>query len=394
PPDVKEDDESEIQAEDQKPTDDSSKDSDKDSIKQDSAKEESGKEESGKDESEDENEEVGLLDRPVEVTGCRARKKVERLEISFATSKEKQEIPVGKGQKLGECPRIEFQIQRNKLPDLKPLHKILFNRVGSGNEIKKNIRKFCGFTFEKNSQEYERKKAVVEKLTAAILKHVCEVLDLERSGTKEEIVLRILEFLLNPKDSGKKVPSKKKLSSGHEKRKSKEKKSKNSEKKVKTKKEVSDDDDDDDEEPESPDSAADVSEDASEEDVDDSDDEPKKKSKNTSKTKETSGKGKAKKNEKVANKIKKEEKRTVGKGSKRKHDDDSDASSEDEPIQKKSKMPTDDDIKTLVRQILDEADLQEITMKKVIKQVSDAYPDCDLSHKKAFIKTTIKSVIS
>ncbi|XP_035205026.1 protein DEK-like [Stegodyphus dumicola] len=110
PPDVKEDDESEIQAEDQKPTDDSSKDSDKDSIKQDSAKEESGKEESGKDESEDENEEVGLLDRPVEVTGCRARKKVERLEISFATSKEKQEIPVGKGQKLGECPRTTNKI--------------------------------------------------------------------------------------------------------------------------------------------------------------------------------------------------------------------------------------------------------------------------------------------
>ncbi|KFM62879.1 Protein DEK, partial [Stegodyphus mimosarum] len=136
----------------------------------------------------------------------------------------------------------------------------------------------------------------------------------------------------------------------------------------------------------------DVCEDGSEDDVDESDDEPKRKSKNISKTKETCGKGKAKKNEKVANKMKKEEKRTVGKGSKRKHDEDSDASSEDdEPIRKKIKMPIDDEIKALVCQILDEADLREMTMKIVIKQVSDAYPDFDLSHKKAFIKTTIKS---
>ncbi|KFM67737.1 Protein DEK, partial [Stegodyphus mimosarum] len=196
PPDIK-DDESKIQVEDQESTYDSSKDDDKDSIKEDVSK----------DESEDENEEVCLLDRSVEITGCRARKKIEHLDLSFPTPKEKQELPLGKGQKLGECPRIKFQIQKNKLPDLKPLHRILFNRLGSGNEIKKNIRKFCGFAFEKNSKEYERKKATVERLTAPILKHVCEVLDLERSGTKEEIVLRILEFLLNPKDSGKKVPS-------------------------------------------------------------------------------------------------------------------------------------------------------------------------------------------
>ena len=31
------------------------------------------------------------------------------------------------------------------------------------NEIKKNIRKFSGFPFEKDSTEFMRKKAVVEK---------------------------------------------------------------------------------------------------------------------------------------------------------------------------------------------------------------------------------------
>lgn len=48
---------------------------------------------------------VALLDRPTEVSGCRARKKVERLEMSFSAPKEKQELPEGKGKKLGDIPR-------------------------------------------------------------------------------------------------------------------------------------------------------------------------------------------------------------------------------------------------------------------------------------------------
>lgn len=47
-------------------------------------------------------------------------------------------------------------------------------------------------------------------MTAPVLKQCCLILDIERSGSKEEIVNRILTFLLNPEDSGKKVPSAKK----------------------------------------------------------------------------------------------------------------------------------------------------------------------------------------
>lgn len=43
-----------------------------------------------------------------------------------------------------------------------------------------------------------------------MLKPVCELLDIERGGKKDDILERILDFLLNPKDSGKKVPEKKK----------------------------------------------------------------------------------------------------------------------------------------------------------------------------------------
>ncbi|KAF8791408.1 Protein DEK like protein [Argiope bruennichi] len=344
---------------------------------------------------------MGLLDRPVEVTGCRARKQVERLEVSFNAPKEKQEFQEGKGQKLGDCPRIEHQIQKTAIEDLKPLHRILYGRVGSASQIKKSIRKFSGFPFGKNSPEFDRKKASAEKLTIAVLKRVCELLDIERSGTKEEIVMRILDFLLEPKDSGKKVPTKKKA--GKEKKKSSEKKSKNN-KKAKTKKEIVSDDDDDDSANESGSEASekeandddDGDEDDDEDEDDESDYDTKKKSKAT-KGKKTPAKT-AKKAEKKG-KAKKEEKKSSAKGTKRKRDEDDDdddesASSDDEPIAKKNKMPSDEEIKKLVKRILDAADLQEITMKKVIKQVADAYPDCDLSHKKAFIKTTIKSVIS
>lgn len=37
----------------------------------------------------------------------------------------------------------------------------------------------------------------------AMLKSICEVLDLERSGVNSELVKRILNFLMNPKPSGK-----------------------------------------------------------------------------------------------------------------------------------------------------------------------------------------------
>ncbi|GFT70313.1 protein DEK [Nephila pilipes] len=388
----------------EKTLDESSKDSEKDSVKDDSVKEESGKEGSEKDESDDDDdddneEEMGLLDRPVEVTGCRARKQVERLEYSFNTPKEKQEIQEGSGQKLGDCPRIEHQIVKTSIEDLKPLYRILFGRVGAAPQIKKNIRKFSGFPFEKKSTEFDRKKAVVEKLTTTVLKRVCELLDLERSGTKEEIVLRILDFLMDPKDSGKSVKTKKKAS-GKDKKKSTEKKGKNN-KKPKTKKEVASDENDSANESAS-DEASDKEEEEEEEENDENEDEEsdydsKKKSKNASKVKKTPAKNPKKKTEKKE-KVKKEEKKSSAKGTKRKRDDDedddTDESSDEQPTAKKTKMPSDDEIKKLVKRILDAADLQEITMKKVIKQVADAYPDCDLSHKKAFIKTTIKSVIS
>lgn len=71
--------------------------------------------------------------------------------------------------------------------------------------VKKNIKKFNGFDFKKDSEEYTKKIAMVHKMEIKQLKSVCEMLDLPKSGTKDELVSRIVDFLIEPKDSGKPV---------------------------------------------------------------------------------------------------------------------------------------------------------------------------------------------
>ncbi|XP_077867309.1 uncharacterized protein LOC144356194 [Saccoglossus kowalevskii] len=99
---------------------------------------ESEKEEEGKDEDDDSQEEVmearlGLLDKPVEMKGTRERKKVERLSMPEAKPQpeDKNEIPAGRGTKLGEIERVEFQLKKVNSDGLKPLHRLLFNKQGS-----------------------------------------------------------------------------------------------------------------------------------------------------------------------------------------------------------------------------------------------------------------------
>jgi len=47
---------------------------------------------------------------------------------------------------------------------LKKLHKIIYGRDGNKNEFRRNLRKFAGFNFGPDSQEYAAKVATVQKL--------------------------------------------------------------------------------------------------------------------------------------------------------------------------------------------------------------------------------------
>ena len=78
---------------------------------------------------------------------------------------------------------VENYIKRHASEELKPLHRICLDRPGSVRkrraislyriiallilvqklEVKKNLREFTGFTFEKDSEQYLRKKASLDK---------------------------------------------------------------------------------------------------------------------------------------------------------------------------------------------------------------------------------------
>jgi len=48
----------------------------------------------------------------------------------------------------------------------------------------------------------------VARFTVPMLKSICETLDIDRSGKKEDVIERIMTFLMEPKSSGKPLPNK------------------------------------------------------------------------------------------------------------------------------------------------------------------------------------------
>lgn len=421
-------------------------------------------------EEDDDKKDVPLLDQPLEKSGPRERKKVQRFNEEFtAEQKEgaKVELSDGNGVSLGEIPRIDASISRFKTEDLKLLHRLLFKIPGKTVQIKKNIRKFNGFDFEKDSDAYTKKVASTQKFEMKQLKSICEMLDLDKKGTKEELADRICEFLLEPKDSGKPPgggrpkrsaatrANNRGYSSAEDdddsddgKRSSRSTRGKG--RRVNLKDETSSEeefdptDSEDEEErtprvkrgrgrssvgvkkkPETDEEISDVEETLSDEDSD----EPKSKKKrgpvakvqNNKATKKPvvavvaaasprSARGagrksanstpvKTKKAETPAKRGRKKKPQPESEEDEEKDSEENNAgsSSEDEPLVKKSKSPqppTDEEIKTYVKEILEGANLEEITMKTVCKQVYAHYPEFDLAHKKDFIKTTVKSLIS
>ncbi|XP_037565866.1 protein DEK-like [Dermacentor silvarum] len=154
--------------------------------------------------SDDEEPKLGLLYQALELSGSRQRKKVERLDVSFRTAARERPPPEqGKGTPLGDCPRIEHNIKRERSESLKALHRLLFGRPGAPSEIKKNLRKFSGFPFEKDSAEYVKREKMFAKLKKTAHRDLLGILDLEKSGPVEECTDRILNFLLKPFDNMK-----------------------------------------------------------------------------------------------------------------------------------------------------------------------------------------------
>jgi len=76
---------------------------------------------------------AGLLEQPtvLEAGQKREKKKVERLELTSEKKERRLSLEQGTGTKLGDIARVEFQLQRTHAEDLKPLHKLLFDRTAT-----------------------------------------------------------------------------------------------------------------------------------------------------------------------------------------------------------------------------------------------------------------------
>uniref|UniRef100_A0A8C6U309 DEK n=1 Tax=Neogobius melanostomus TaxID=47308 RepID=A0A8C6U309_9GOBI len=164
------------------------------------------------------------------IEGKRAKKSVERLDME--APKKAVKLSIGEG-KLGDIPRIGFQLNKLKPDVLVPLHSLLFDRRGKvcGSSLK-NIRLFNGFPFDADSEQFTKKRDKLQKNTKAKLHLMCGVLDLEKKGSNAELVEKIMAFLLSPKSSGKvrthKKRSKKNLSGDDSKSKKKSSKKRGS----------------------------------------------------------------------------------------------------------------------------------------------------------------------
>ncbi|XP_075223246.1 protein DEK-like isoform X2 [Lycorma delicatula] len=353
-------------------------------------------------------EKVPLLDQPLEISGSRERKQVERFipkEDLKSDADKKVEIPNGKGKPLGEIPRIQFQINKLKVDNLKSLHKVLFSRVGQAHTIKKNIGQFKGFEFEKDSADQKKKLSVLTKLKNADLKTLCTILDLQKSGKHAELADRILDFLIKPVDSGKEPPDPRPKRKGISSKSYKEPKADGDDeqsKKGKSKQHL----------PSKKKNKASSEDDEQDEDSDEKKTEDEEENEPVGSEKDKPKKGPTKRppaKKTASNSASGAKKRTAptgtggGGGNKKgkeksdsetEHNSEAEDSEKEVPAKKSKSPPTDDEIKSYVKSVLEGANLEEITMKTVCKKVYEHYPDFDLGYKKEFIKNTVKSLIA
>jgi hypothetical protein len=133
----------------------------------------------------------------------RERKKTEFLSNTLGVDEKVRReavIPKGTGTALGKIENINQRLSASSLKSddeiIKKLYSALFACVSKKINSKKHIREFCGWD---SKEAVSVAKTKFEKMEATThLKPLCSLLDLELSGTKSELVERLLEFLQSP----------------------------------------------------------------------------------------------------------------------------------------------------------------------------------------------------
>ena len=98
---------------------------------------------------------------------------------------------------LGDITIIENQISNAKLSAVKALHFICYGDEGEPHKVRRALRKFSGFGWDKNSDDHLTKvQDVYKQLRLPDLITVSNMLGLDYSGTDDEIIDRICSFLI------------------------------------------------------------------------------------------------------------------------------------------------------------------------------------------------------
>ncbi|VDL70287.1 unnamed protein product [Nippostrongylus brasiliensis] len=361
----------------------------------------------------------GLFDMPLEVEGKRERHKVERITISTSpTKKSAHAVPMGNGVPLGS------------------MHKVLYGTTGKSTTMKREIRKFTGFGFAENSPEFNKKVALLSKLTVDQLKFIRNVLGLHFSGGsgKEAMassqrtfkdleknfirtVTTIMVFLMKTVDHERAVRGAKKRKSTAQTPKAKRVRKSKGDDEIKSDSDDDENDEDDDDEEEEEEKqkekkkekekpAAKTPKKAAAEKEKPAAKTPKKRQSNAKEAKvdtDSDASAEVKKKRRTTKTPKKvakapsssdsDTKKKSKNTSKKDSDDDTSSSTSQEPPIEEEK-PTEKELVTVIEELLSEVDLSQVSMKQMCQAVIEKFPGTNLGSRVDFLKGKIKHCLA
>lgn len=121
----------------------------------------------------------------------------------------------GSGIALGDNPYFLEQIEKLHGGDevLKALHSLFFHSPGKKHEVKKHLRMFNGFAEDVDPKAIVQRIADKKKIwTVAVLKEALGLFGLLKGGDREELIERLVEYLVKPEVSSKRKTTKRKSS--------------------------------------------------------------------------------------------------------------------------------------------------------------------------------------
>ena len=159
-------------------------------------------------ESEDDDEPSLAVSRPK-----RVRKSVERMEYDAPKVKEHAAVQEGKGTKLRDMDVASSNLNRILGTDVAydNLHTLFYGSAGKKGAKKTRVLDFSGFVFKDEAEKasvLEKRRAKLSKKTTEVIHRLMDLCDADRSSTtggtsKAEVIDRFLDWMMEPKASGR-----------------------------------------------------------------------------------------------------------------------------------------------------------------------------------------------